>query len=318
MSSVGFAQGPPSPEEVAQAADEERAQGPEPLAQADEDHFEHTSVRELDAEGPSLRWGEGWGHFGRWDYGLLGVAVATTIGTQVVGPLAEPNDDMGIDAGWVSQPTFDTTVRRNLRRDDYVERGRARDASDLLLSFSVSFPFLFDGFVSAFWFHEAPEVGRELALLAIEVQFVTAAIQSTANMIASRRRPYVEDCGDEVPATNGDCTGSVRFRSFFSGHTSQAFAGAVTSCVFHGKLPIYGGGSRDLMPCLALLGTATATGILRIMGDMHYFTDVLTGALVGSAVGLTLPLLRMRNWGGERQLAVVPNGLGVALVGSLR
>lgn len=278
------------------------------------DRFETTA--HPDTPTPSLEWPEHWGSFGLWDYGLLGGALAVTVGTQLVGPLNQ--GEPFANAGWQRTSRFDEATRRNLRRDDLDERSRLRDASDLLLSLTVSFPFLFDGLVSAFWYHESPEVGRELALLAIEVQFVTAAIQSTANMLASRVRPYVRDCGGELASDNGDCTGSVRFRSYFSGHTSQAFAGAVTSCVFHARFPLYGGGSKDVLPCIGMLAGATAVGVFRMMGDMHYVTDVLSGALVGTAVGLTLPLLRMRNRESGRHVSIVPNGLGLAVVGSLR
>lgn len=265
---------------------------------------------------PNLEWPERWGGFGVWDYGLLGGALAVTVGAQIVGPL-DQGDPTG-DVGWQTTSRFDDVVRRNLRRDDLEERSRVRDASDLLLSLTVSFPFLFDGLVSALWYHESPEVGRELALLSLEVQFVTAAIQATSNMVASRVRPYVRDCGGELPEDNGDCTGSVRFRSYFSGHTSQAFAGAVTSCVFHARFPLYGGGSKDVLPCVGLLAGASAVGVFRMMGDMHHVTDVISGAVVGSAVGLLLPLLRMRNLERGRQVSIVPNGLGLAVVGSLR
>ncbi len=264
-----------------------------------------------------LVWPDEWGSFGMWDYGLLGGALAVTVATQLIGPLQSGGDPQA-GAGWQRSSRLDEIVRRRMRRDDLNERGRIRDASDMLLSLTVSFSFLFDGLVSAFWYHESPEVGRQLTLLAIEVQFISAAIQSTSNMIASRVRPYVRDCGGELPESNGDCTGSVRFRSYFSGHTSQAFAGAVTSCVFHAKFDLYGGGSADVLPCVGLLASATAVGVFRMMGDMHYITDVFSGAIMGSAVGAIVPLLRMRDLEKGRRVSIVPNGLGLAVVGSLR
>ena len=265
----------------------------------------------------ALQWDDSWGHFSAWDYGLLGTSLATVVVAQIIGPFQKKNDP-AMGAGWQGTARMDDFFRRHLRRDDFDERERVRDASDLTLSLSVSFPFLFDALISALWYHDEPRIGRELSLLAIEVQFLVAAIQSTTNMISSRVRPYVQDCGGpELPADNGDCNGSVRFRSFFSGHTSQAFAGAVTSCVFHGKLPLYGGGSRDIFPCVGLLAAATATGLFRVMGDMHHITDVITGALVGSGVGLMLPLLRMRTPRRHRRVAIVPSGMGLAVLGEL-
>ncbi|MDB4987793.1 MAG: hypothetical protein JWN04_2971, partial [Myxococcaceae bacterium] len=46
-------------------------------------------------------------------------------------------------------------------------------------------------------------------------------------------------------------------------------------------------------PLIWALGVplAALTGYLRLAADKHYFTDVLTGALVGSAVGFLVPWL---------------------------
>ena len=56
-----------------------------------------------------------------------------------------------------------------------------------------------------------------------------------------------------------------------------------------------------------VLGAATA--YLRIAADKHYATDVLAGAVLGSAVGLTVP------WLMRRDLEVLPTRNGVALAG---
>jgi membrane-associated phospholipid phosphatase len=44
---------------------------------------------------------------------------------------------------------------------------------------------------------------------------------------------------------------------------------------------------------IALIGfpVAALTGYLRIAGDKHYMSDVLTGAAVGSAIGYMVPRL---------------------------
>ena len=48
-----------------------------------------------------------------------------------------------------------------------------------------------------------------------------------------------------------------------------------------------------LMPLVwaTLMPLAIATGDLRSGGDKHYLSDVLTGAVLGAAVGVALPLL---------------------------
>ena len=75
--------------------------------------------------------------------------------------------------------------------------------------------------------------------------------------------------------------------SFFSGHTGSAFAlatstGAVASIRGYRGAPwVWGVG----------LSLAAATGYLRIASDSHYFSDVLVGAAVGTAVGWLVPHL---------------------------
>ena len=45
------------------------------------------------------------------------------------------------------------------------------------------------------------------------------------------------------------------------------------------------------------LTLAGVTGYLRIAGDKHYFTDVVTGAVVGSFVGFAVPYWLHRGGG---------------------
>ena len=64
---------------------------------------------------------------------------------------------------------------------------------------------------------------------------------------------------------------------------------------------------------------AVATGYFRIAGDKHYLTDVLTGAAVGTAMGLGVPLLfhREKNEHAPKSLAFAampePGGASFAL-----
>ena len=58
---------------------------------------------------------------------------------------------------------------------------------------------------------------------------------------------------------------------------------------------------------------ATATAVLRLAADKHWATDVLTGLVLGAAVGVGVPLLLHGKEGGPRvQLAPMPGGLAVA------
>ncbi len=65
--------------------------------------------------------------------------------------------------------------------------------------------------------------------------------------------------------------------SFPSGHTAVAFA-MVTPWIYYYPHPL----------TYALLVFPASTAISRMVLDRHWFTDVLTGAVIGSVVGITL------------------------------
>ena len=85
--------------------------------------------------------------------------------------------------------------------------------------------------------------------------------------------------------------------SFPSGHATMAFAAAafgVTTAVL--ELP---SGSPWLVPFAATeVSLAVATGSLRVLSGMHFMTDVIAGAALGTAIGIALPLLHTSWTGG--------------------
>lgn len=79
--------------------------------------------------------------------------------------------------------------------------------------------------------------------------------------------------------------------SFFSAHTTSAFASAVfTAYTFQLKHP-----DSPLVPWVwgGMLGTATAVGALRIYSGKHFPSDVLMGAAVGGLCGYVIPRLHL-------------------------
>jgi membrane-associated phospholipid phosphatase len=59
-----------------------------------------------------------------------------------------------------------------------------------------------------------------------------------------------------------------------------------------------------------MITVASATGVLRVMGDRHYATDALTGGLVGFAFGYGMPTLFHYGKVGSGSLFVSPVGTG--------
>lgn len=119
----------------------------------------------------------------------------------------------------------------------------------------------------------------------LQAAIATGMINQVTKVIFGRQRPFAHFGAQHVRPANDVNT------SFFSGHTALAFAlatssGTVANLRGYGSAPaIWAGG----------LTLAVATGYLRIAGDAHYATDVLTGALIGAAIGVAVPLLLHRD-----------------------
>ena len=152
---------------------------------------------------------------------------------------------------------------------------------------------------------------------------VAAAIQGLTSSLGSRERPYGRDCSEASDVE--DCRQSNRYRSFFSGHTSQAFVSAALTCAHHDNVRLYGSQGADLAACLSHLALAGTIGTLRVVSDMHYVSDVVTGAVIGSLVGLTIPYVfhyrsprekdtaaKSSPWG---SMVVTPMPTGLAVTG---
>ena len=119
------------------------------------------------------------------------------------------------------------------------------------------------------------------AIPVLQAGIATGMVNQLVKVIFGRRRPYAELKGTSTRAANDVNT------SFFSGHTALAFAmttssGTIATLREYRSAPIIWGGG---------LALAMATGYFRIAADAHYFTDVLVGGIVGSAIGVAVPLL---------------------------
>lgn len=90
-------------------------------------------------------------------------------------------------------------------------------------------------------------------------------------------------------------------RSFFSGHTSLAFGSAVfASTLFDHYYP-----ESSLRPWVwgSSLAIASGMGYLRYASGKHFPTDIIVGALVGSAIGYVIPKLH------KQKPRIASNGL---------
>jgi membrane-associated phospholipid phosphatase len=115
-------------------------------------------------------------------------------------------------------------------------------------------------------------------LVITEAGVLAMDLDQAVKFAVGRQRPFVHfHTGTGVPADDN--------LSFFSGHTTAAFSIATAS----GTVASMRGYRFAPWVWAQGMAIAVATGYLRIAADKHYFTDVLTGALVGSAVGFAVP-----------------------------
>jgi membrane-associated phospholipid phosphatase len=95
------------------------------------------------------------------------------------------------------------------------------------------------------------------------------------------------------------------------------------NCAHHANLALYGDDTLDALACAFGLSTATVTGVMRIVSDRHYATDVMVGAIIGLGVGYGLPAGVYYRAGDSNDRAsdvfrvtVVPQPRGLAFVGA--
>jgi membrane-associated phospholipid phosphatase len=146
------------------------------------------------------------------------------------------------------------------------------------------------------WSH----VGEDVIVMG-EALVVDGALNELAKVAVRRPRPLTYD---GAPHADRD-----DYLSFYSSHSSTAFAvGMAYATTFSLRHP--DSGYRYLVYGAVVAGGG-ATGLLRVLGGKHFPSDVAVGALVGSAVGIGVPLLHRRR---EVGVAVAPGG--VAVMGS--
>ncbi len=148
------------------------------------------------------------------------------------------------------------------------------------------------------------------AVIILESMILAANINQGVKMAAGRERPFVHALPDDEKMLTEDPADNNL--SFYSGHTTFAFALAVSAGTV-ASIRRY-----RLAPVIWVVGltTATATGWLRMAADRHYFTDVALGAVTGAIFGFSVPWLHRTPVGRSLPMPVpVEGGMGVAWTG---
>jgi membrane-associated phospholipid phosphatase len=265
-------------------------------------------------EGKKLEWDPS---FNRMDEPEI-ILTAAAAAVALAGAIAPP-----LKTGWTGGILFDDSARNTLRLSSYQARLDIRDASDVGLAVMTTFPILVDSALLAYWYRGSDDVALQMTLIDAEAISISAAVQGAANFFTGRARPYVQDCGGAVSSNSTDCNNNPsEYRSFFSGHSAISFTSAGLICAHHLRLHLFES-AADTVTCAAAFVAAAGVATMRVMGDMHYASDVITGAIVGTSVGLGVPLLH--HYAGHEvgpdgtsgvTLHIVPMAFGAALGGT--
>ncbi len=142
-----------------------------------------------------------------------------------------------------------------------------------------------------------------LGVMYLETLAINIGLTNAAKALVQRKRPFLYN--QSISLDERLEAGTEGLKSFFSGHASMTFCSAVfLSTVVD---DIYPESKWRYAVWSASLTLAAATAYLRYAAGVHYPTDLLTGALVGSIVGFTIPKLHKKKGPGDLSVAVLPD-----------
>ncbi len=124
-----------------------------------------------------------------------------------------------------------------------------------------------------------------IGVMYAESVLVSYGAKSLAKAFVNRARPYMYYDNRPMDLVNeGDWNDS-----FMSGHSTLAFTGASFLSYVFSKY--FGDSPLKYVVTAASYTVAATTAVLRVAGENHFLTDVLAGAVVGTASGFLVPWL---------------------------
>ena len=148
----------------------------------------------------------------------------------------------------------------------------------------AALPLLLDAFT-------AEDIGV-IAVLYAESAVWTLGVKNILKEALGRPRPYLFHADTPASLLSDSDPDGERYESFPSGHTAFAFMTASFITYVYSR-----GTTSKTSKILVGAGTfalASGTALLRVVGGMHYPSDVVAGALIGTAAGILVPALHTR------------------------
>jgi len=124
---------------------------------------------------------------------------------------------------------------------------------------------------------------KETGQMLLESMIVTGIFTKVLKVTMARGRPFTGDAYSDIDPFEFDFESS--YNSFPSGHTSNAFTVAT---VLSQQID-------NIYASVALYSMASLTAFQRIYSDVHWLSDTLLGAAIGTFVGLKIVKLHEKN-----------------------
>jgi hypothetical protein len=244
------------------------------------------------ADSDTVRWNSAWPRFRPSEYALTAGLAFNVAQAIFLYPAPKANWEGGI--------LFDDSVRDAILLGTRDSRSTAAVVSDDIYYALAAYPLLVDNAIVTWGIHGASDVAFQMMLINFESYALTGAIALAGEKLG-RVRPMGRECARD-PNYDGKCGNEANLNaSFLSGHTAIAFAGAGLMCAHHTHLPLYGSKVADALACATGLTAATTAGVLRLMSDNHYASDVLLGTGLGLFGGYVWPMLWHYGFGSKGQ-----------------
>lgn len=117
---------------------------------------------------------------------------------------------------------------------------------------------------------------------------LSLVVDTVAKHLVLRARPYSFNKSAAAQAFN-DRSGKDASLSFYSGHAAMSFTGATAGAFLFSDSAADEGSQAALWALELALASFTAHG--RVRAGMHYTTDVVVGAILGTGFGIGVPLM---------------------------
>lgn len=240
---------------------------------------------------------------------LEGIAMILAEGAAIAIYFAEPNRS----PSWRDPLPLDSETRGAFRLATWEDEQTAAHVSDALFWPMLAYPIAVDAVLLAGIVHGDWDTALQMTLIDTEALAFAHFVTWLTTRIAGRVRPRALQCTvDDTCVDRG--VGPVA--SFVSGHSLMAYTASGLICSHHITHPWLTGSVEGAgTACAAGLALATAIGVLRVMSDYHWASDVAIGAVIGSAIGWGVPFAfhygRVRPTVDDAgRIAIVPGGAG--------